>query len=446
MAAAAADETRPVVAGAEGLKVPGDIEPQLKQADMDLPEKGAAIALGGLRPSEMNSVILPELHSLVYGQTLKQEALVFGGSLQAQFTPGMMSAGIALHMELDRTLLADVCGQLGWGLASIEQVTLNLGQNIQYTGNTLIARYINESGDSVKTNALMFAAGPPMDGDFTDWPHNPTATVLIWYPGVTLNAKGAPPYDTQFFGGSSSVVTVKFHTKDRFLSGNGITGINQFVNVIMQEFYLDFKHESSKIGFNMPGPTLPYHELVERDVTSGIWTPVANGIHNVTFNAFDTVGLEHMYLMVRKTRNLRDDSTNHNVTVTPFAFEPLGDIIVRMGSNIIYQGPGWTGPLLIAAKLSDGDNRIVTSALNGPQNTGPFILMPEVHWLTQLPRTLVQELAHQGIKTNVVNEFAHQMSITFTINTEAALYEREAILILQYKKALKKDGNAVRIV
>ncbi len=439
------EETRPVVAGAEGLKVPGEIEPQLRSADMDLPEKGGAIALGGLRPSEMNSVIFPELHTIIYGQILKQEALVFGGTLQAQYTAGMMSAGVAVTVELDRNLCANICGQMGWGLAAIEQVTLNLGTVLQYTGNTLIVRYFQEPGDSHKSNALLYAAGPPIDGDFTKWSHNPTATILIWYPGVTLNSKGTPPYDTQFFGGASSVVTVKFHTKDRFLSGTGITGITAFTNVVIQEFYLDFKHDSAKLGMNMPGPTLPYHELVERDVTSGTWVPTT-GTHTITFNSFDTVGLEYMYLLVRLTRNLYDETTNHNVTVTPFAFLPLSNITVRMGSNIIYQTNGYTGAQMIAAKLSDGDYRVITTALNGPHNTGPFILKPEVHWITPLPRTLVQELAHLGIKTNVVNEFAHQMSITFSFNLYGEVYERNAILILQYKKALKKEGSAVRIV
>jgi len=445
-AAAVAEEMKPVVAGAEGLKVPGEILPQLTTADQDLADKGGAISLGGLRPSEMNSIILPELHSLTYGQTLKEEALAFGGTLQAQYTPGMMSAGIAVTMTLTRTLLGDVAAQLGWGLAAIEQLTLNLGTNLQYTGNTLLVRYLQEPGDSHKSNALMYAAGPPIDGDFSTWSHNPTATVLLWYPGVTLNSKGTPPYDTQFFGGASSVLNIKFQTKDRFLSGNGVAALTSFQNVVLQEFFLDFKHDSSKIGMNMPGPTLPYHELVERDVTGGTWDPVPGGVHTVTFNAFDTVGLEYMYMLVRQTRNLTNSDVTNSTTISPFLFEPVGNISVRMGSNIIYQGPGWTGPQAIAAKMSDGDYRFVGTELNGPHNTGPFILKPTMHWLTTLPRSLVQELANLGIKTNVVNEFAHQMSITFQINAHGVNYTRNMVLVLQYKKALKKVGASVRIV
>jgi len=444
-AAAVAEEAKPVVAGAEGLKVPGEIIPQLTTADQDLAEKGGAIALGGLRPSEMNSIILPELHSLTYGQTLKEEALAFGGTLQAQYTPGMMSAGIAVTMTLDRNLINNVAAQLGWGLAAVEHMTLNLGTNLQYTGNTLIVRYLQEPGDTNKSNALLYAAGPPLDGDFTNWSHDPTATVLLWYPGVTLNSKGTPPYDTQFFGGSSSILNIKFQTKDRFLSGNGVAAITQFKKVTMQEFFLDFKHDSSKIGLGMPGPTLPYHELVERDVTGGTWTPTGN-VHTITFNAFDTVGLEYMYMLVRQTRNQTNSDSTNSTTISPFLFEPVGDITVKLGSNIVYQGPGFTGPQAIAAKMSDGEFRIVATELNGPHNTEPFVLRPTMRWLTPLPRSLVQELAHLGIKTNVVNEFAHQMSITFTINVFGAVYERNVLLILQYKKALKKVGASVRIV
>lgn len=439
------DDDRASVAGANGLKVPGEIEPQLHSNDSNLHEKGAAIHLGGFRPSELNSIILPESHRLVFGQVLRQGEFDFGGSIQAQYTAGMMSIGIAVTVKLDRNQLTNVCGQLGWGLAAINTVTLNLGQVITYTGNTLIVRYLQEAGDSNKSNALMYAAGPPLDGDFTGWPNDPTATILIWYPGVTLNSRGTPPYDTNFFGGSSSVVTVAFHRKENFLSGTGVAALTRFKDVAIQEFYIDFLHESAKIAMGMPGPTLPYHEIVQRELNNGNWTPPVGGERTVTFNAFDTVGLEYMYLMVRKLENL-ENAPNSDKTVTPFAFVPLSDITVRMGSNIVYQANGFSGPQAIAARMSDGDYRIITTALNGPHNTGPFILKPEVHWLTVIPRSAVQELANLGVKTNVVSEFAHQMSITFKTNVYGTQVEHQALLFCQYKKALKREGGSISIV
>jgi hypothetical protein len=440
-----ADEDRAAVAGPAGLKVPGDIEPQLTSNDLNLPDKGAAIHLGGLRPSELNSIILPESHTLIYGQTLREGSFDFGGTIQAQYTSGMMSAGIAVTVTLDRAQLTNVCGQLGWGLAAINYITLNLGQVMTYTGNSLIVRYLQEPGDSSKTNALLYAAGPPIDGDFTGWPQNPTATILIWYPGETLNSKGLPPYDTNFFGGSSSVVSVAFNRKEQFLSGTGVAALTGFLDVKIQEFYLDLRHDSTKIAMGMPGPSLPFHEIIQHEVSNGIWTPAGNGTRTITFNAFEQVGLEYMYLMVRKTQNLTNAVTN-DITVTPFAFIPLADITVRMGSNIVYQAPGFTGPMAIAAKMSDGDFRIITSALNGPHSTGPFVLKPEIHWLTVIPRSLVQELSNPGFKTNVVSEFAHQMSIAFRTNVSGVQVEHQALLFLQYRKALKKDGGSVSIV
>lgn len=440
-----AEEDRATVAGPEGLKVPGELLPQLTSQDPDLPAKGAAIHLGGLRPSELNSIILPESHRLIYGQTLREGSFEFGGTIQAQYTAGMMSTGIAVTVSIDRNELANVCGQLAWGLAALNYVTLNLGQTMTYTGNSLIVRYLQEAGDSHKSNALMYAAGPPMDGDFTGWPQDPTATILIWYPGESLNSRNVPPYDTNFFGGSSSVVSISFNRKEQFLSGAGVAALKGFKNVNVQEFYLDFLHDSSKIGPGMPGPSLPYHEIIQHEVSNGQWTPSGTGTRTVTFHAFDTVGLEYMYLMVRKLENLTND-VNNDITVTPFAFVPLSDIIVKLGSNIVYQGPGFTGPQAIAAKLSDGDYRIITTALNGPHSSGPFLLKPEVHWLTVLPRSIVQELANPSIKTNVVTEFAHQMTITFRTNVFGPQVEHQALLFLQYRKALIKTGGSVSIV
>jgi hypothetical protein len=439
------DDERAAVAGPEGLKVPGEIAPQLTSNDADLPAKGAAIHLGGFRASELNSIILPESHSLVYGQILRQGQFDFGGTIQAQYTAGMMSCGLMVTMTLDRNQLTDVCGQLGWGLAAIDVITLNLGQVITYQPESLIVRYMQEGGDSHKTNALLYSGGPVIDGDFTGWPQNPTATVFIWYPGETLNSKAVPPYDTNFFGGSSSVVSVKFRTKGEFLSGNGVAALTRFLDVSVQEFYLDFKHDSSKIMMNMPGPSLPYHDIVTHVPTGNRWTPAGDGSHTVTFNAFETVGLEYMYLMIRKVQNLQNATAN-NITVTPFAFVPLADIRVRLGSNIVYEAPGFTSPQAIAAKMSDGDYRIVTTALNGPHASGPFVLKPEVHWLTVLPRSLVQELANPSIKTNVVSAFPTQMEIRFRTNVFGVQVEHDAQLVLQYRKALIKDRGAVRIV